>query len=118
MFDFSSMITEFAVPIEVRLNSGTNSGSYDEAGEWVANDDTTVLKVNEPLVPPAVQRNFSYQEGGEVDTYDLVWYSEQPNIAEGTIVKELRSGREYRVTSSTDFMAYAGVMIYDLKAVG
>lgn len=117
MFNFKSMIKEFAVPIEVQTSTGVDGGHYDDAGEYVADTGTDTLKLNEPLVPPTQQMLYSYTEDGEADVYDLDWYSEQSGIAVGTIVKEVRTGREYRVAGATDYQAYAGITQYQLKAV-
>jgi hypothetical protein len=117
MFNFKSMIKEFAVPIEVQTTTGVDGGHYNDAGEYVANTGTKTLKLDEPLIPPTQQMLYSYTEGGEADVYDLDWYSEQSGIAVETIVKEVRTGQEYRVAGATDYQAFAGITIYHLKAV-
>jgi len=117
MFDFSSMIREFGVPLEIKQQTGKDAGSYSDAGEGVPNTGSTTVKVNEPLVPPKPSMSFTYTDGGSVNTFDADWYSEQPGIAVGTIVMDLRTGQNYQVADATDYVGYSTVTIYHLKAV-
>ncbi|MCT2881922.1 hypothetical protein [Lentilactobacillus buchneri] len=121
MFDFADMIQEFGIPLEIRMKSGNDDGHY-EAGEWVPSTDTTTVKqVNEPLIPPGTNQNQAavntQETGGQVSLYDMYWYSEQPNVPMNTVVKELRTGREYKVADASDYTGYSDVTIYGLKAV-
>jgi hypothetical protein len=121
MFDFSDMIQEFGIPLEIKMKSGNDDGHY-EAGEWVPSRDTeTVKQVNEPLIPPGTNFNQAavntQESGGQVSLYDMFWYSEQSNMPMNTIVKELSTGREYKVASASDYTGYSSITIYGLKAV-
>lgn len=121
MFDFSDMIQEFGIPLEIKMKSGNDGGHY-EAGEYVPNSDIeTVKQVNEPLIPPGTNTNpamtNSQQSGGQVSLYDLYWYSEQANVPINTIVKDVRTGREYKVAEASDYTGYSSITIYGLKAV-
>lgn len=121
MFDFSFMIREFGIPLEIKMASGNDSGSYNDLGQWVTSTDTTKLDVIEPLIPygsnSTQSMSMSMQAGGEVQLYSMYWYSEQPNIVLNTVVTNKRTGKQYKVANSSDYGDYSTVTIYGLEAV-
>lgn len=120
MFDFDDMLAEWGIPLEIEDKSGNDSGHYDEAGEWVP-DEGTPLKVNEPLLPPGTNASpgtyYVGNRGGELEAWDMDWYSKQANVPNNTIVKDLTRGVSFKVTKQSDYQPYAGITIYNLEAV-
>lgn len=119
-FNFSSMIRRYGIPLEIQTKSGNSAGHYDELNRWVPDGDET-LKVTEPLLPPGANASqsmmMSMQAGGEVGVYELYWYSEHPDMAINTIVKNVRTGKQYKVANSSDYTDYSTVTVYGLEAV-
>ncbi|WP_143463348.1 hypothetical protein [Levilactobacillus enshiensis] len=119
MFDFDDMIDEWGIPLEIKLKSGNDSGHY-EAGEWVP-DEGVPLKVKEPLLPPGTNASpgtyYVGNRGGEVEAWDMDWYSKQPNIPDNTVVNDIERNISFKVAKKSDYQPYAGITIYNLEAV-
>lgn len=114
MFNFDSMMAEFAVPL--KIHGGGNDAGHYEAGEWVV-DEAKPIEVNEPLIPPTTQARAQVGIGGTVEVCDMLWYSYQAGIAVNTIVEEVRTSQKYKVANTTDYGSYSNITIYGLKAV-
>mgnify|MGYP004718191293 CR=1 FL=1 len=116
LFNFDSMLDEFGVPLEIKLNNGNGNGHY-EAGEWVADNGTSTKKVNEPLVPATIQATNTQESSGQVSLYDANWYSHEHDIPMNAGVIDVRTGKEYKVVDATDYNGYSNVTVYGLKKV-
>lgn len=116
--DFSELIIAFGVPLKVHSKTGT-VGKY-EGTEWIKSSEPeeSPLEITEPFIPSALSTRYpqssSYQEGGRVEQYDMVWYS-MLNVDKKTIVEH--RGISYSVEEITPFTDYANVTQYDCKAV-
>lgn len=127
--DFSDLLAEFAVPLEVYpLTSNSTSsdkagdkqltGNYNEAGEYVTdsvkNEDIEPLKLNEPFINDrAYLQELNYQDGGTVSDYDAVWYSSTLVPVHSRVV---HNGTVYTVEAISDYTDYSNVIEYQLKA--
>lgn len=120
MFDFDDMIDRWGIPLEIGMGGGNDGGHYDASGEWVPGESTP-LKVNEPLLPPGTNASpGTYHvgnRGGELEAWDMDWYSKQANVPDNTIVKDLTRGVSFKVSDKSDYQPYAGITIYKLEAV-
>lgn len=120
MFDFDDMMAEWAIPLKIYEKSGNDAGHYDESGEYVP-DEGTPRPVNEPLLPPGTNASpgtyYTGNRGGMLETWDMDWYSKQPNIANGTIVEDVQRNAKFKVAKKSDYQPYAGITIYNLEAV-
>ncbi len=124
--DFSDLLEEFAVPLEVYpLASNPTSeesgdkqlnGHWDEAGKYHVDStkDVEPLKINEPFINDRTYlQELSYNTGGTLSDYDAVWYSSHSVPVHSRVI---HNGIIYTVENVSDYTDYSNVIQYELKA--
>ncbi|MEK3645825.1 hypothetical protein [Aeribacillus sp. FSL M8-0235] len=114
MFDFSDLIEEYSLPIQIILPANPDDkGHYDEnTGEWVSPTAAEPISTNAVVIP--FSSNEIYQSGGRLSSADRQLITTMDIPIKSIVVSD---GHKYSVERELPYKAYAGFNLYELKWV-
>ncbi|MED4933996.1 hypothetical protein [Heyndrickxia coagulans] len=112
LFDFSGLITEYGLPVQIIFPAETK-GHYDEqTGEWVPPKPADPIDTTAVVIP--YSSNQIYQSGGRITATDRQLIIQRDIPIKSTVVCD---GHKYSVEQELPYKSYAGFNQYDLKWV-
>lgn len=113
MFDFSDLLDEFSLPIQVIMpNSGVQGTYSSSTGEWVPPDSPDPINTAGAVIP--YSSNEIYQSGGRLTKSDRQLLINMDIPLKSIVIS---SGQKYSVEQVIPYMDYAGFNQYELKWV-
>lgn len=113
MFDFSDLIAEYSLPIQIiRPASGEKGYFDDQRGAWVPPKSADPIETNAVVIP--FSSDEIYQSGGRITSADRQLIITDIIPIKSTIISD---GHKYSVEQELPYIAYAGFNVYELKWV-
>ncbi|RVU70165.1 MULTISPECIES: hypothetical protein [Lactobacillus] len=117
---FKSMLDSFGVDLTVYPHDKSKPSYRYLGGRKIPVEGTTApepIKVHEPVVPANQFSAIlsSYVDGGNLEEYDLLWFSSGKYAIDTVIQVPSQGNRKYKVVDMSDWQGYSDVCIYMLK---
>ncbi len=113
MFDFSDLIAEYGLPIQILKPNKDSKGHYStQTGEWVSADPDSPSETTAVIIP--FPSNEIYQSGGRITSADRQLIINDDVPIKSTVISD---GHKYSVEQELPYKSYAGFNQYELKWV-
>lgn len=113
LFDFSDLLSEYSLPIEVIPPDSGEKGQYDDdTGEWVPPKQDKPIKTEGALIPYSV--NQIYQSGGRLTEFDRQLLINMDIPPKSLVIYK---NQKYSVENEVPYSDYADFNQFELKWV-